>query len=166
LVQQVEVAPAAGNTGVNVPAQLIRLPHEAAQHLRVALAGEVDQNMIEVLPQRGRQQEELRSTEEVDARIVCRSRQHPQPRIMLGKSAVNQAAVNPAQVAHGIGVVEAGLDSQQLQALATRQAQVNKQGTLAGTLTEQRQVRSDKGRIRVGLIAEQQAELALLTARR
>ena len=130
---------------------------ECAQRLAVRLAGEVDHDVLEVLTQGTEQHVQLGRTGVLQWVIVVAVGQNPQTTGGFGKRAVNQGAVQAAQMTQGITKKERALKAQQRQAIPAGHPKVEKQGFVFMFLHHQPQVAGEQRTVGVALCTEQYA---------
>ena len=140
--------------------------HERAQRLAIRLAREVHHNVLKVLTQGTEQHVQLGGAGVLQRLVGVAVGQHPQAVRGFGERTVDQGAVQAPKMAQRIAKKERAFKAQQRQAVATGNAQIQKQGFLPALLHHQRQVAGQQRAIGVALRAEQHAEAAQFGIRR
>ncbi len=117
-IQYRQVAAAVEHVLVGVPQQLVAMADEGAQGFAVGLAGEVHDDVLEVLAQRAEQHVQLGGAGVFQRFILGGIGEDPQPGFATGEGAVDQGGVKTTQAAQGIAEMKRALQAQQGQAVS------------------------------------------------
>ncbi|MNN44694.1 hypothetical protein D3C81_1589990 [compost metagenome] len=139
---------------------------KGAQGFAVGLAGDIYNDVLEVLAQGAEQHVQLGGAGVFQRFIAHGVSEDAQAFGATGEGAVDQRGVQPPQMAQGIAEMKRAFQAEQRQAVTARQTQVQQQGMLTALLHHLRHVCGQQCAVGTALYAIQHGQAAQVRIRR